>query len=186
MNGVVCGDHCGWWNTPEIIVVAVADGLGHGPEAALAAEMAMMCIESSLGKSLEQLFLYCQENLQSTRGVALTVAFINKKSGLTKLASVGNIRTILIKKDKDYRFGSARGIVGGGYGRLNPEEFIICPGDVLALFSDGLDEFTDVRKALLENVENVENVEQSNNHAAYLLEKLAGRADDAALLLYHH
>lgn len=183
INEVVCGDKCGWWDTPEAIIIAVADGLGHGPEAALAAEIAMACIESSLGDSLEQLFLHCNTHLQSTRGVALTIASINKANGLTRLASVGNIRAILLKNNtgnKDYRFGSTRGIVGGGYAQLNPEEFMTNPGDVLVLFSDGLNEFTDIRKALIENHN------QNNNYAKLLLDKLADRADDAAILLYHY
>lgn len=177
-----CGDRCGYWETPDRLIVAVADGLGHGPEAAVAAETAMVCIGSALDMSLEQLFRYCDQCLQATRGVALSVVVIEKKSGLMTLASVGNIRTLLIEKEKekDRRFGATRGIVGGGYGRLNPDYFTIKTGDVLVLFSDGLNEFTDVRKAMLGTTNLTEQC------AIPLLEKLANREDDAALLLYQY
>lgn len=175
-----CGDRCSYWETPDRLIFAVADGLGHGPEAAVAAETAMACIGSALDMSLEQLFLHCDGCLQLTRGVALSVVVIEKQSGLMTLASVGNIRTLLIEKDKDRRFGATRGIVGGGYGRLKPDRFTIQVGDVLALFSDGLDEFADVRKAILSTTD------LTAQCAASLLEKLANRADDAALLLYKY
>lgn len=175
-----CGDRCGWWDTPERIILAVADGLGHGPEAALAAEVTMACIGSALDESIEQLFYRCDARLQSTRGVALSVAVIHKNTGVVTLASVGNIRTLLIGQGKDYRFGATRGIVGGGFGQLNPERCTFQTGEWLALFSDGLDEFTDVRKALLQTEE------PSADCAASLLKKLATRSDDAALLLYQH
>lgn len=175
-----CGDRCAYWETSDRLIVAVADGLGHGPEAAVAAETAMACIGSALDGPLEKLFWQCDMSLQATRGVALSVVVIEKQSGLMTLASVGNIRTLLIQEGKDRRFGATRGIVGGGYGRLNPEHFKIKAGDVLALFSDGVDEFADVRKAMLSIID------LTAQCAASLLEKLANREDDAALLLYRH
>jgi len=177
---IACGDRCGWWETPERMVVAVADGLGHGPEAALAADMAMACIGAALEESLEQLFARCDVRLQTTRGVALSVVSIDKHSGLSTFASVGNIRTLLMTQAKDHRFGAARGIVGGGYARLNPEHFSLRNGDVLALFSDGLDEFTDLRQDLFGASVAVD------DQAAKILEKLSNRRDDAALLIYRH
>jgi phosphoserine phosphatase RsbX len=175
-----CGDRCGWWETPEKLILAVADGLGHGPDAAVAAEIALACIGSALEASPEQLILRCNARLQDTRGVALTVVVLQKHSGVTTIASVGNIRTVLMTAKKDCRFGAARGIVGGRYGRLKPECFRICPGDVLVLFSDGLDEFTDMRKAMLTGTES------SDDCAASILKKLANGTDDASLLLYRH
>jgi len=181
MGGEIeCGDRCGWWDTPEKLIVAVADGLGHGPEAAVAAEIAIACVGSALEESLEQLFLRTNARLQVTRGVALSVAIIHKQSGVTTLASVGNIRTLLMTEKRDCRFGASRGIVGGGYGRLHPECFTILAGEVLALFSDGLNEFTDLRKAILNATESVDEC------ATAVLKKLADGADDAALLLYRH
>ena len=81
---------------------------------------------------------------------------------------------------KDHRFGAARGIVGGCYARLNPEHFSLRNGDVLALFSDGLDEFTDLRQDLFGASVAVD------DQAAKILEKLSSRRDDAALLIYRH
>lgn len=131
---IECGDRCGWWMTPERIVMAVADGLGHGPEAAYAAEIAMACIGAGLERSFDEIFAACDVRLRDTRGVALAVAVVTLGSGQLTISSVGNIRTVLLTSGKDCRFGGSRGIVGAGYARLTPEVRTLSRGDVLALF----------------------------------------------------
>lgn len=175
-----CGDQCRWWTTAHHLVLAVADGLGHGPEAAQASNLAMQCVAEGLNDALEDIFLRCDHQLRATRGVAMAVAVVHQGSGRVTLASVGNIRVVLTTATKDFRFGAARGIVGGGYACLTPEHFTLVPGNVLALFSDGLDEFTDLRSAL-GNPPDV-----SDSRTELLLGQWSQRKDDAALLLYRH
>lgn len=160
--------------------MAVADGLGHGLEAAQAADLAMRCVGALSNASMEHIFSECDAHLRSTRGVAMAIAVVHLESGLATLASVGNIRMVLSAASKDYRFGAARGIVGGGYARLSTEHISLVPGDVLAIFSDGLSEFTDLRTALAASPD------ISDLHTANLLRLWANRKDDAALLLYRH
>ena len=72
----VCGDRCGWWISPERIVMAVSDGLGHG---VYASELAMACIGSGLDRPFEEIFAACDRRLRGTHGVALAVAVVDRK-----------------------------------------------------------------------------------------------------------
>ena len=175
-----CGDRCGWWTTPARIVMAVADGLGHGPEAAYAAEIAMACIGGGLDRPVEEFFSACDSRLRDSRGVALAVAIVTIDTGQITIASVGNIRSVLLKSDRDYRFAGSRGIVGAGYARLTPEVRSLACGDVLALFSDGVDEFSAIRETLKRTVH------LSTDQASAVLSRWARPDDDAAVLIYRH
>lgn len=175
-----CGDRCGWWTTPERIVMAVADGLGHGAEAAYAAEVAMACIGADLERPFAEIFATCDVHLRNTRGAALAVAVVTLDSGQLTISSVGNIRTVLLTAGKDFRFGGSRGIVGAGYARLTPEVRTLSRGDVLALFSDGVDEFSALRETLNETAH------LPKDQAAAVLTRWARPDDDAAVLIYHH
>lgn len=175
-----CGDRCGWWSTSERIVLALADGLGHGPAAAAAADLAMNAIGIGLGDGCEEIFAACDFALRNTRGAALAVAIVDRKRHRLVLAAVGNIRALLLTAGKDLRLGGARGIVGAGYAPLLPETLPLAGGDVLVLYSDGLDEFAAVR-------DTVANAGPSaRQQAEHMLQRWARADDDAAVLVYRH
>ncbi|MEF8700502.1 MAG: SpoIIE family protein phosphatase [Candidatus Accumulibacter sp. UW20] len=175
-----CGDRCGWWHSAERLVMAVADGLGHGPQAAYAAEAAIACIAARVERSFDEIFADCDARLRDTRGVALAVAVVEFATDRLLMASVGNIRAVLLDARRERHLGSARGIVGGGYARLTPEIHTLEPGDVLALYSDGLDEFFALRQTLEESAASPE------GSASSVLDSWARGNDDAAVLIYRH
>jgi serine phosphatase RsbU (regulator of sigma subunit) len=181
MGQIDCGDRCGWWITPERIVMAVADGLGHGPEAAYAADLALASIGAGLERPFDEIFSACDTRLRDTRGVALAVASIDKSCRTITMASVGNIRVVLLKTNKDCRLGGTRGIVGGGFEHLTPETMALSSGDVLAMFSDGVDEFPALREALVKPA-----TARLADQAQGVLDDWARADDDAAVLLYRH
>lgn len=176
----VCGDRCDWWSVGGRIVVAVADGLGHGPEAAHAAEAALACIGQNLDLPCETMFATCDARLRETRGVALAVAIIEPASGLMTIATVGNIRAILLNDSRDLRLGGARGIVGAGFVNLAPETMALAPGNVLTLFSDGLEEFPPLREIFSEPALSAQDQAQA------ILNRWARVNDDASVLVYRH
>ena len=55
-------------NTGKGVLLAVADGLGHGSEAAAAARVAMCCVESYSGQGIIPLFQLCHSSMKRTRG----------------------------------------------------------------------------------------------------------------------
>lgn len=176
----VCGDRCGWWRVGERIVLAAADGLGHGREAAYAAEMALDCIAQHLHASCEEIFLHCDERLRNTRGVALAVAIVEINRNRLTIATVGNIRALLLGDTADLRLDGGRGIVGAGYKHLLPETYDLAPGQILVLFSDGLDELAVPRECLVDESLSTEDQAQA------MIDRWGRDDDDASVLVYRH
>lgn len=175
----LCGDQLGWWARSDRWRLALADGLGHGAEAHVAAATAMRQLATDEATRLAELFARCDRALIDTRGVALSVVDILPAESVIVHAAVGNIRTLLIQSSGTKRLGGARGIVGAGFDGLRPERLPIAPGDWLLLFSDGLPENAGLAEALCD-------VWPSDALAERLLNDWAGDHDDAGLLLYRH
>jgi hypothetical protein len=61
----------------DTALFGVIDGLGHGPEAALAAMRAVDALNGARAKRLEVLLQLCHRVLEGTRGVAMTLARVD-------------------------------------------------------------------------------------------------------------
>ena len=176
----VSGDRCALWQRGTQLTLAVADGLGHGPGAAHAAEAAIHCIGTHLDVSCTEIFAACDHALRRTRGVALALAVIDRECNALTLASVGNIRAVLLTAGADLRLGGACGIVGGGFRDLAPETHTLADGDMLCLYTDGFQELLPLRELLLDwRVD-------AQQHVGTAFSRWAGGHDDAGLLLYRH
>ena len=68
------GDRCVVKVQADGALLAVADGLGHGAEAALAADLAVRTVERYATEPLTEIVKRCHQNLLRTRGVALSLA----------------------------------------------------------------------------------------------------------------
>jgi phosphoserine phosphatase RsbX len=176
----ICGDQGGWWLHGDHLVLAVADGLGHGKEAARAANMVMQCIGANLGSTCESLFIYCDDRLRQTRGVALAVAIVNRSSGEMTVGSVGNIRMLLINETQNLRLDGGRGIVGAGYKDFVTQTLSLSDGNTLVMFSDGVDEFPALREVLDDAAIEAPSVAQ------VILDRWGRATDDAMVLCYRH
>src|SRR5437868_3322308 len=84
-----CGDQYLVKKLSNATLIAVADGLGHGKSAALAANKAMDVLRTSRQESLVSLMQECHAALQHTRGVVMILIHLsdNKISWL----GVGNV-----------------------------------------------------------------------------------------------
>jgi len=173
-----CSDRCGWWSASARIVMAVADGLGNRP--GYAAEIAIACIGAGLDRSIAETFAACDARLRDTGGVALAVAVVDRDVESVTMASVGNVRVVLLKGITGHHLGGTNGIVGGGHDRLKPETRPLVYGDTLLLFSGGVDETCSLR----ETFESA--ASQSVDRARTVLNRWARDDDDAAVLIYHH
>jgi negative regulator of sigma-B (phosphoserine phosphatase) len=174
------GDRCGWWVTSDRIVMAVAVGMGHGPKAAYAAEVSLACIGAGLERSLGDLFAACDARIHDTEGAALAIAIVDIQTGCLTISSVGNIQFGLLTAEREYRFGSTRGILGGSYSELAPESRILRPGDVLAIFTDGVEAFSELRGLLGKSAQS------ARDEARIVLDRWARPDNDAAVLIYRH
>jgi len=135
----LCGDMAGIWETPDRVVLAIADGLGHGHDAAVAAAAAIDHVGRHLGQPFPELFAGLQCALAPTRGAAVGVAVLDPVAGQLRYAAVGNTRAAVFGW-RVTRLDAVPGIVGAG-GRPPAPLAVPCrPGDTVVLWTDGLDD----------------------------------------------
>ena len=128
-------------------LVAVVDGLGHGAEAASAAQAAVAALERHAIESPLLLIERCHRALQGTRGAVMSVAMFARRERSMTWLGVGNVEGLLLYGDGAARSGSPRtslvtrgGIVGSELPRLHPVVLPIAPGDTLIFATDGIRE----------------------------------------------
>lgn len=81
------------------VVVLVLDGLGHGPEAAVAAQKAVQTLHDANEPTVIALFRRCHEALRSTRGAVMSLAWFNAIDESVTWLGVGNVEGRLWRAD---------------------------------------------------------------------------------------
>lgn len=105
------------------LTLIVADGLGHGPEAAKAADAAIALADDIVipgGRGENADFVQsptvitqrAHQALQGTRGAALAVGQIDSEAGTLAFAGVGNIGVCVVYRESSRHLVSHNGIVG--------------------------------------------------------------------------
>ena len=129
------------------VLVAVVDGLGHGAEAASAAQSAVTALERHATESPAPLVERCHRALKGTRGAVMSVAVFAGPDRSMTWVGVGNVEGLLLSGDGAARPRAARaslvtrgGIVGSELPRLHPVVLPIAPGDTLIFATDGIRE----------------------------------------------
>ncbi|TWI63437.1 anti-sigma regulatory factor (Ser/Thr protein kinase) [Pseudoduganella lurida] len=118
--------------------VVVADGLGHGPLAAQASELAAATVARDPALPAATLLEDMHGAIRATRGAAVAVARIDMLAGVVRFAGVGNIATHLISGPERRQLVSHNGIVGSNIRKV--QEFD-APWDeytLMILCSDGI------------------------------------------------
>jgi hypothetical protein len=124
-------------------LVAVVDGLGHGPEAAEASGIAVATLERHAGESLISLMQRCHQALLRSRGAVMTLADLDGRSGQMTWLGVGNVEGFLLRADPGGGTGREAvllrgGIVGHRLPGLRTSDLPVNAGDVLILATDGI------------------------------------------------
>jgi phosphoserine phosphatase RsbX len=140
----VCGDRSIVREEGDRILVAVADGLGHGREACRAASLAMDVLATGPIRPPGELVADCHRALAATRGVVIAVAVIDAVSRTMTWLAVGNVEG---KHLRETAVGAAPpnvltltgGIVGYRLPHLHPSAIALHDRDVLAFATDGID-----------------------------------------------
>lgn len=124
----------------EGLLLAVIDGLGHGPEASEAAELAAQVLRDRPEQPLEWLVQECHQALLRTRGAVIALASIRPER--SAWIGVGNIEGKLIRPALQpltpTLLPQLGGIVGYQLPNLHASPLRLTPDDLLILASDGL------------------------------------------------
>ena len=134
----VCGDHwaCGAGMAGRTLLVA--DGSGHGPEAARAAHMAAQIFGEHLDEDCEKLVERMHRGLAPTRGAALAIARIDESRSLIRYVGIGNIAGTLVSDGDVRRMVSHNGIAGHPAARIREFTYPFTGNPLVILHSDGL------------------------------------------------
>jgi anti-sigma regulatory factor (Ser/Thr protein kinase) len=133
-----CGD--GWAVRQQSgrITVLMADGLGHGPEAAKAAAAAVQTLAATPGHAPQRLMEDCHQALRPTRGAALAIAELDPAARQLRFAGIGNIGASIIEDGARRQLMSHNGIVGHNVRKVHELTFPCPAGALLVLASDGI------------------------------------------------
>lgn len=132
-----CGDRAASWDDGEHLLVAVIDGLGHGPAAAAAAEAAERHIAAHREETLGDLLRGCDAALRSTRGAVMTLVRICRSTGAGEYAAVGNVEARVVGAG-DVPLIPTPGVVGMRLHAVRERRFTLTAGCTLVLFTDGV------------------------------------------------
>lgn len=124
---------------PDGLLVAVIDGLGHGPKAALAARLAVETLRQHAQTNLIELINRCHQALTGTRGAVISLAAIHTGSTAMNWLGVGNVAGLLARSDGTRRHMVLRGgVVGYHLPPLRVFSEALLPGDTLIFATDGI------------------------------------------------
>lgn len=138
------GDHYVVCPVDNRVLVAVIDGVGHGPEASAASHAAATVLEAHPDQPLLGLFKACHSALQATRGVVMTLAAIDGARDRISWVGVGNVEGRLLRADKTSSHPEETlllrsGVVGHELpSTLTISSIQLFKGDVLVLATDGI------------------------------------------------
>jgi phosphoserine phosphatase RsbX len=128
---------------PDGALAAAVDGLGHGPEAAAAADAALGALRERAADDVVALVEAAHEALGATRGAALSLAALDCERGMMTWVGVGNVEGRLLRGGAPPAAGAEtlllhRGVLGHALPALRPATLPVRRGDMLILASDGV------------------------------------------------
>ena len=123
-------------------LACVIDGLGHGPEAADAAERCADVVRSNAEAGAQELLGACHQALLKTRGAVMTVAWFDLERSQLSWAGVGNVDARLVRSGPELREDVALvfgGVLGYRMPRVRPATMPLERGDLLVMITDGIE-----------------------------------------------
>jgi anti-sigma regulatory factor (Ser/Thr protein kinase) len=139
-----CGDAGAHVRQGQREWILVADGLGHGPDAAVAAGTAVRAFQSAAGSAPAEQLRVLHDVLRPTRGAAVAIAEIRRDSGTVVYAGIGNIAGAVVSPGAVANMVSYDGIVGHMASHFREFEYAWPAGAVLVMHSDGLSQRWDL------------------------------------------
>lgn len=135
---IMSGDAWGIRYRESAIQAVMVDGLGHGPIAADAAEIALRVFERNPDLSPSDYIKATHIALKTSRGAAVAVARIDLDSGLVEYCGVGNTVGAVEIGSEHKRMVSHNGTAGLQTNRIQEFRYPWDEGAILILHSDGI------------------------------------------------
>jgi len=133
------GDACAVVDQGTTRTAIVVDGLGHGPQAAEAAQAAIRSFHRAPDLPLPALLTALHRALRRTRGAA--VGLLRLHPGQAEYSGIGNVRVLtLTPLDVGHRLTGQPGIAGLNMATPQVRSFPVPPGATAVLHSDGIDQ----------------------------------------------
>jgi negative regulator of sigma-B (phosphoserine phosphatase) len=125
------------------VLVALLDGLGHGPEAAAASTAAAPILQAHASDPLLTLVQRCHEGLRQTRGAVMSLASFSSRHSSMSWVGVGNVDGVLLRgsasaQQRGEAIALRGGVVGYRLPPLRPQTVPLSCGDTLIMATDGI------------------------------------------------
>jgi hypothetical protein len=137
-NEEVCGDAWLVAENDTHRTMLVADGLGHGSEAAAAATEAARLFQRMHSQPIGQLLESLHLGLRSTRGAAVAVARISKLDHAVAFGGIGNIAGAIVEPQQIRRMVSMSGTAGHNARKIHTFAYQCGAAGIIVMASDGL------------------------------------------------
>jgi anti-sigma regulatory factor (Ser/Thr protein kinase) len=137
-----CGDGWAIEQDAERAVVLLVDGLGHGPNAAEAADTATAAFRAAWDRSPREIAGVVHEALRATRGAAIAIAEVRRAGdggeALVHFCGIGNTVTALVSATGTKSLPSMNGTAGLQVGMMQQFTQPWLPGAKLVMHTDGV------------------------------------------------
>ncbi|MGA3399707.1 MAG: ATP-binding SpoIIE family protein phosphatase [Acetobacteraceae bacterium] len=133
-----CGDRWTLGYAQAGRTLLIADGSGHGIEAARAAGLAVRIFHDRIDDSCERLVEQMHHVLRPTRGAAIAVARIDTVARTVRYVGVGNISGVLVSDGGARHMVSNNGTAGHVAPRIREFTYDFSGDPLVILHSDGL------------------------------------------------
>lgn len=137
LGETVCGDAWAIDRDGRTATLLVADGLGHGPEAAEAAVEAIRLFRRFHSHQVPALLEYVHGGLRATRGAAVSIARYDQASRQVVFGGIGNVAGALAVRTELRRMVSMPGTAGYTVRKIQSFQYPFT-GGLAILASDGL------------------------------------------------
>jgi anti-sigma regulatory factor (Ser/Thr protein kinase) len=134
----VCGDAWALGRLADRVMLIVADGLGHGPDAAAASMEAIRVFRKSVSLAPADILGEIHAGLRSTRGAAVAVAALDPNLKTIRYAGVGNIAGSIVSAAETRSMVSHNGTVGHEVRKIQEFQYDWPTGALVIMQSDGL------------------------------------------------
>jgi anti-sigma regulatory factor (Ser/Thr protein kinase) len=172
----VCGDAWTVSNAGGVRTLLVADGLGHGPDAAEASVEAVRLFHRYNGHTVTNLIEYIHGGLRASRGAAVSIARFDAPAKKIVFSGVGNVAGMTVVGGATKRMVSMVGTAGFNARKIQSFDYPFERGLVI-LYSDGL-----ATGLTTESYANLANLHPSLI-AAILYRDFTRHRDDATVLV---